>query len=151
MGSVGALNVEFGYIRPFAGDELFFLDRFSLGGESSVRGFEFRSIWARDENGVTLLDDFGFPLGGDRFVQLNFELIFLVGGPFRLIGFADAGNVFVNSDDLSNFDMRYSTGIELQVNVPLFGAPLRFIYAQNLDPFPDDRFETFQFSIGPSF
>ena len=42
-------------------------------------------------------------------------------------------------------------GVELQVNVPLFGAPLRFIYSENIAPFPDDRFESFQFSIGPSF
>jgi len=28
---------------------------------------------------------------------------------------------------------------------------LRFIFAENLDPFLDDRFESFQFSIGPSF
>ena len=42
-------------------------------------------------------------------------------------------------------------GLEMQVNVPLFGAPLRFIYSRNLDPLPDDRFDTFQFSVGPSF
>jgi outer membrane protein assembly factor BamA len=33
----------------------------------------------------------------------------------------------------------------------MLGAPLRFIYAYNVSPLPDDRFETFQFSIGPSF
>jgi outer membrane protein assembly factor BamA len=33
----------------------------------------------------------------------------------------------------------------------VFGAPLRFIYAVNLDPLPDDSFEDFQFSIGTSF
>jgi hypothetical protein len=39
----------------------------------------------------------------------------------------------------------------MQVNVPMFGAPLRFIYARNLDPLRDDRFDGFQFSVGPSF
>lgn len=151
IGTVAAVNVEAGYIRPFEEGELFFLDRFYLGGETSIRGFRFRSIWVRDENGNTVLDQFGFPLGGDRFFQANFEYIFLLGGPFRLILFADAGNVFLDSDDFSDFDYRYTAGIELQVNVPLFGAPLRFIYARNPDSYDDDRFESFQFSIGPSF
>ena len=35
--------------------------------------------------------------------------------------------------------------------LPVFGAPLRFIYAKNLDPQPQDSFESFQFSIGTSF
>ncbi len=35
--------------------------------------------------------------------------------------------------------------------IPLFGAPLRFIYSKNLRPEPLDEFETFQFSIGTSF
>ena len=48
-------------------------------------------------------------------------------------------------------NMRATAGAELQINVPMLGAPLRFIFAKNLDPLIDDRFESFQFSIGPSF
>lgn len=149
--SVGAINVEAAYIEPFGGRELFFLDRFYLGGETSVRGFNFRSIWVRDENDVTQVDESGFPLGGDRSLQVNAEFIVLVGGPFRLIAFADAGKVWGEEQSLDFTGFRTSAGVEMQVNVPLFGAPLRFIYATNLDPLPDDRFETFQFSVGPSF
>ncbi len=149
--SVGAINVEAAYIKPFGGRDLFFLDRFYLGGETSVRGFRFRSIWVRDENDVTQVDESGFPLGGDRSMQVNAEFIVLVGGPFRLIGFLDGGKVWGESQSLDFNGFRYSAGVEMQVNVPLFGAPLRFIYSRNLDPLPDDRFETFQFSVGPSF
>ena len=35
--------------------------------------------------------------------------------------------------------------------VPIFGAPLRFIYAFNPDEYLDDRFEKFQFSVGTTF
>ena len=42
-------------------------------------------------------------------------------------------------------------GGELRIFVPIFGAPLRFIYSSNLDPRPLDRFESFQFSIGATF
>ena len=149
--SVGAINVEAAYIEPFGGRELFFLDRLYLGGETSVRGFNFRSIWVRDEDGRTLTDESGFPLGGDRSLQVNAEFIILVGGPFRLIAFADAGKVWGEEQSLDFNGFRTSAGVEMQVNVPLFGAPLRFIYSRNLDPLPDDRFDTFQFSVGPSF
>ncbi len=149
--TVAAVNFEGGIIEPLRGSDLFFFDRFYLGGENSVRGFRFRSIWARDKAGNTILDQFGVPIGGDRFFRGNFEGIILMGGPFRLIGFFDAGGVWVAEQELTFDTMRLSTGLELQVNVPLFGAPLRFIYSQNVDPFPDDRFESFQFSIGPSF
>ncbi len=151
MKTVAAFNLELGYIEPFGGRDLFFLDRFYLGGESSMRGFRFRSIWVRDDAGNTLIDNLGFPLGGDKFLQLNLEYIFLVGGPFRVLLFGDAGNVFAEFQDYDLGNLRYTAGVELQINVPIFGAPLRFIYAFNLEPFPDDRFETFQFSVGPSF
>ena len=122
------------------------------GSKAAVRaGYSKKTARQIASKLVTVLDNFGFPLGGESFFQANFEYIFLVGGPFRVLLFADAGNVFLDSEDFSNFDFRYTAGIELQVNVPLFGAPLRFIYAQNPDSFEDDRFETFQFSIGPSF
>ena len=144
-------NVEAAYIEPFGGRDLFFLDRFYLGGETSVRGFRFRSIWVRDGNDVTQVDEVGFPLGGDRSLQVNAEFIVLAGGPFRLIGFFDAGKVWGEDQDLDFSGFRTSAGVEMQVNVPLFGAPLRFIYSRNLDPLPDDRFDKFQFSVGPSF
>jgi outer membrane protein assembly factor BamA len=41
--------------------------------------------------------------------------------------------------------------VALRVFLPVFGAPLRFIYAKNLDALPQDSFENFQFSIGTSF
>ena len=46
---------------------------------------------------------------------------------------------------------RATAGAELRIFVPVFGAPLRFIYSSNLEPLPDDRFESFQFSIGATF
>jgi outer membrane protein insertion porin family len=93
----------------------------------------------------------GQSVGGEKYVQFNLEYHFLLGGPFRLLLFADAGNVYgeKQSFDLSN--LRTTAGVELRVLLPVFGAPLRFIYARNLDPLPQDSFEDFQFSIGTSF
>jgi outer membrane protein insertion porin family len=151
MQTVFAVNCVVGLIQPLDDTELFFNDRFYLGGETSVRGFKYRSIWTRDAEGNTVTDEFGFPLGGTRTLQLNAEYIFVVGGPFRIILFGDGGKVFGDDEGFSLDNFRGSAGIEMQVNVPMLGAPLRFIWANNLSPLPDDRFETFQFSIGPSF
>jgi outer membrane protein insertion porin family len=162
--TVGAINAEVGWVRPFGEEddgtprELFFLDRFFLGGENSIRGFGFRSIWVRDkETGQTITDENGFPLGGDKFVQLNLEYHFVLDGPFRLVLFADAGNVYSEDQSIDPSHLRTSAGIEMRINVPLFGAPLRFIYSRNLDPLDnlrpgdEERFESFDFSIGTSF
>ncbi|MBV8200862.1 MAG: BamA/TamA family outer membrane protein, partial [Acidobacteria bacterium] len=107
----------------------------------------------------------------------NVEYHFLAGGPFGVVLFSDAGNIYgrvprdlqpnvsANTcavmangkilpcvDQSYNFShLRYTAGVELRVLIPLFGAPLRFIYSKNLRPLPQDEFETFQFSIGTSF
>ncbi len=162
--TVGRANLQLGYIEPFGEDDagnlrrLFFLDRYLLGGENSLRGFAFRSIWVRDpETGRTVLDENGFPQGGNKSVVFNLEHHTLVNGPFRVVAFFDAGNVYGDDQDVDFDHMRMSAGIELRVNVPILGAPLRFIYATNLNPLDDlggydrERFDSFDFSIGTSF
>jgi outer membrane protein insertion porin family len=105
----------------------------------------------RDEDtNLPVLQD-GYFKGGDKFLQMNLEFQVLVGGPFRVIAFIDGGNVYDDDQSLDPSNIRTSAGGELRIFVPIFGAPLRFIYASNLDPLPDDRFESFQFSIGATF
>ena len=162
--TVGRINFNIAYIVPFGTDdfgndrELFFLNRFLLGGENSIRGFGFRSIWVRDPvTGQTIFDESGFPQGGDKMFSVNLEHHFVISGPFRLVLFADGGNVYGETQDIDLSHLRASAGIELRLNVPLFGAPLRFIYARNLDPLADlggfdrEQFDSFDFSIGTSF
>ena len=162
--TVGRVNLELGYITPFGTDddgfqrELFFNDRFLLGGEQSVRGYNFRSVWARDpDTGLTIRDINGFPQGGTRMGQLNLEYHYLVGVPFRIVFYADFGNVWSEGQEIDLESLRKVAGVELRINVPLFGAPLRFIYASNLDPYDNlplgeqERFDSFDFSIGVSF
>jgi len=43
--------------------------------------------------------------------------------------------------------MRYSYGAELRVFLPIFQAPLRFIYGINPHPFSDEKKGNFLFSI----
>jgi outer membrane protein insertion porin family len=163
--TVFAFNVEAGWVEPTQGRDLVPLERYFLGGETSVRGFDFRDLTVRCEGGEPfpgrpdepcrrderLIDDRGALLGGNSFLQLNLEYHLLVGGPFRIVGFVDAGNVFGEDQSFDLGRLRTTAGVELRIFVPVFGAPLRFIYASNLEPLPDDRFEGFQFSIGVTF
>ena len=170
--STMGFNVETSYIRPINDSVLFPLQRFFTGGENSVRGFRRRSLTVIDGEGRLVVDNnqTQFPLGGDFQLQINLEYHILAGGPFRVVLFGDAGGTFALDDDIDAFvrlddgtlapasnigfdleRLRYSAGIELRVLIPLFGAPLRFIYAQNLDPLPTDDFQSFDFNIGTSF
>lgn len=149
--TVAAMNVEGGYIEPLGDDDLFFNDRFYLGGESTLRGHRFRSIRVRDSDGTIRVDNRNIPLGGDSFLQLNLEYQLLLGGPFRVVGYVDGANVFASDQEVSLSELRKTAGIELRVNIPAFGAPLRFIWANNLDPFDDDDFDSFRFSVGAGF
>ncbi len=153
-------QMDLGYITSiednegFAGVDdtgLFPQQRFFLGGDSSVRGFRRRSIVVREEDGTIRRDQFGFPLGGTQMLRVSAEYHILMGGPFRLVFYGDAGGVF-DDDQSPDFGlMRTSAGAELRIQVPLFPAPLRFIWARNLDPLEFDQFDSFDFSLSTSF
>jgi outer membrane protein insertion porin family len=168
--TVFAFNAQVGLLHPTSSRALSPLEYFFLGGENSIRGMRFRSVTVRDRKGNPVFDQFGAGVGGDKYVQYNLEYHFLAGGPFRVLLFTDAGNVYGctklaaatsatipqgcvpgNEQSFGFTHLRYTAGVELRVLIPLFGAPLRFIYSKNLHPLPLDEFETFQFSIGTSF
>jgi outer membrane protein assembly factor BamA len=89
-----AFNAKGGLIDPFGGHDLPPLECYFLGGENSIRGHKRRSIYLRDSEGNPRYDANRAILGGDSFVHFNLEYHFLLGGPFRLLLFTDAGNVF---------------------------------------------------------
>lgn len=145
------IKLDLGYIESLDDKELFPQQRFFSGGDNSIRGFRRRSIVVRNEDGTIRRDDNGFPLGGNSMVRLSAEYHLIVGGPFRVVAFGDIGGVFADDQDVDFDLMRSSAGVELRIQVPLFPAPLRFIYATNLDPKEDDQFESIDFSLSTSF
>ena len=100
--TVFAFNAEGGLIHPFGNQPIPVLERFFLGGENSIRGHRYRSIFLRDKNGDPVRDANEVILGGDKYAQFNLEYHFVLGGPFRVLLFADAGNVF---GDGQSFDL----------------------------------------------
>ena len=153
------VQLDLGYITSIEDSDatgvdetgLFPQQRFFLGGDNSVRGFRRRSIVVREEDGTIRRDQFGFPRGGTKMLRLSAEYHLILGGPFRVVFYGDAGGVFDDDQDPDFGLMRYSAGAELRIQVPLFPAPLRFIYASNLDPLDDDQFDSFDFSLSTSF
>jgi outer membrane protein insertion porin family len=81
------LHAQGQYIRPYGRTStLPIFEKFFMGGEYSVRGFDIRSIGPRDFNS-------GIVTGGNKTVLFNAEYSINVGGPVRLIAFYDAGQV----------------------------------------------------------
>jgi outer membrane protein insertion porin family len=75
------------YIRPYGDTEtLPIFERFFLGGEYSLRGFDIRSVGPRDESGRIVV-------GGNKTLLFNGEFYFNIAGPVRLVAFYDAGQV----------------------------------------------------------
>ncbi len=146
-----ALNVEGGIIKPIQGAQIPFYDRYRLGGERSLRGFQYYSILPRTKTGAYFYDANGVQLGGDRYLQLNLEYQIKLGGPLKLIFFTDAGNTWYETQGWDLKLIRYSYGTELRIFLPIFQAPLRFIYGINPKPFSDEKKTDFTFSIGTTF
>ena len=147
--STFGVRARLGWVGATRG-ELFPQQRFFLGGEDSVRGFRRQSIAVTGEDGALARDADGFPVGGDRMAQLSLEYHLLLGGPFRLVLFADGG-ALADGTSLALGQLRGSAGAELRVTVPKLRVPLRLIYAHNLDPLPEDRFDDLSLSLGVSF
>ncbi len=81
------LRAEGQYIRPYGDNPtLPIFEKFFLGGEYSVRGFEIRSIGPRDPTTRVVT-------GGNKSLTFNAEYYINLFGPVRLLGFFDAGQV----------------------------------------------------------
>ena len=123
-------------------------ERFFVGGEFSVRGFQYGFLGPHERLEGSAFDT---PTGGYTSQNYNFEYIFKVNDPLRFVLFADAGWAYGYKESLDFGKLRYSTGAELRIFLPVFQFPLRFIYAFNPQKKEGDKFEAFQFTIGNTF
>ncbi len=147
-----AVNLEGGRAIPFREGELPYWERYRIGGERSLRGFPVYRIFPRDKTtGEYFLAENGAPEGGDRYLQLNLEYQIRLGGPLKFILFSDIGNNWHEDQGWELANYRHSAGAELRIFLPVFQAPLRFIYSKALKKFDEDPFESFTFSIGTTF
>ena len=149
--STWAYHAEAGQFLTYNDSEIPVFERYRLGGDRSLRGLPYYSVLPRTEEGLYFHSPGGSREGGDRYWQANFEYQFRVGGPIKLVLFFDMGNTYHEEQGWDFSLWRRTTGAEIRIFLPIFQAPIRFIYGINLDPFPNENDSDFQFSIGTTF
>lgn len=121
--------------------ELPLVERFFLGGRTTVRGYEQDTLGPKGVNGS--------PTGGNAFVLTNLELRTDVAKGFGLVTFLDGGNVWKKTGDIKLSDMKYTAGAGIRYNTPV--GPLRIDYGHKLDREKGESRGEVHFSIGHAF
>jgi outer membrane protein insertion porin family len=119
--------------------------RFFLGGETQIRGYNIRSVGP--------VDQFNRALGGNKFVLFNAEyyLDIAQGGMLRGLLFFDAGQAFVENQSIDLKQLRTSTGVEVRFLMPVLNVPFRLIYAWNPHRDSFQPKSAFKFAVGTTF
>ncbi|HLE20665.1 MAG TPA: BamA/TamA family outer membrane protein, partial [Vicinamibacteria bacterium] len=144
------LRAMFSFVQGFDDTPVPSFERFYMGGENQIRGYDIRTI------GPTAVDDQGraFLVGGTRMMLFNVEYYIPLAGPLRAVLFFDAGQAFADVDPirLSMFNQLVtSTGAEMRFFVPVLNVPFRLIFAYNPNPPPLQPSTAFRFGVGSTF
>jgi len=196
-----AVRILSSFVSGYRGTAVPYYQRFFLGGDFDIRGFDFRQITpiahvvrnvavTDPETGNSVMrpfDDVVY-VGGDTQGVMNVEYrIPIIGRVFTMAPYFDIGNAWVarknqltrqvfNSEGVlttehvrflpgTNSGFRTSTGVELQVMMPVINAPFRLIFAFNPNrihsqfygsatglPFRiDEKAHDFKFTVGRTF
>jgi len=138
------LHLDYEYVKPLRNSQVPFWEKFYLGGERSIRGYEIYSIGPRSEKGTNI--------GGDKSLVFNAEYIIPVGGPLYLIFFYDRGNAYALKEKISLKNTYTSTGVEARIFVPALRVPFRLIFAYNNPTvYKEESRFAFRFAIGTTF
>lgn len=118
------LRMELGLVEEFADSEYVpFYERFYMGGANSVRGYAYRDIGPKDENGE--------PIGGEVKVQANIEYIIPIVKELKGAVFYDLGNVWSSMDEFDLGDLFSGVGVGIRLATPI--GPLRLDYGYGID------------------
>ena len=138
------LHAQYQFVRALHGTLIPYWERFFLGGERSIRGYEVYQIGPRDSN--------GYQIGGEKALVLNAEYIIPVGGPLYAIFFYDRGNSVAYGTSLAWKDMYSSMGIEARLFIPALRVPFRLIFSYNNKKIlATDADFAFRFAVGTTF
>jgi len=138
------VRVEGAYILPYSDTlRLPLYQRYFLGGETQVRGYNIRTIGPIDQSGRAL--------GGNKYVLGNAEYYFDLFGPVRFLFFFDAGQAFLEGTKIDPGQLKISTGAELRFVMPVLNVPFRLIYAINPNNEVFTPKTTFKFAVGTTF
>jgi outer membrane protein insertion porin family len=138
------LHAVYEGLEPFGGRGVPFYEKFFLGGERSIRGFDIYTLGPRDRSGNVL--------GGSKSILFNVEYAIPLTQQFSFVFFYDVGNAYDVGTPIRLNDVYSSAGLELKIFVPMLNVPFRLIFAYNprLLESGDAHF-VFKFAVGPSF
>ncbi len=139
------VHLEYSFLKTYGETDLPYWERFYLGGERSIRGYDIYTIGPRDE-------EYSRNVGGEKSLVFNAEYIIPLGGPIYAIFFHDMGNAYAKDEKISLGNMYTSTGLEMRVFVPALRVPFRLIFSyNNKKVYADDSNFAFRFAIGTTF
>ena len=126
-GFVFSSKVTLGFVEPYGGAEVPLDERFFVGGDFTIRGYNYgmAGVVDRDYN----------PIGSTKELILNFELNYRITDMFYVGAFYDTG---LGADDIREFDPRnwrggYGIGIRF-----LYVFPIRIDFAWKTKRVPGD-------------
>ncbi|HPG00392.1 MAG TPA: outer membrane protein assembly factor BamA [Kiritimatiellia bacterium] len=121
-------------------DRVPIFDRLFLGGPRNVRGFKFRDVGPKDEDGE--------PIGGKSAAYMTAEYTIPVAEKVRLAGFYDAGLVDADAYTLDFKDLNTSVGFGVRFDFPGFPIQLDYAWPLEADPYNDKPSGRFSFWLG---
>jgi outer membrane protein insertion porin family len=138
------LRADVAWIKPYSRTRVqpYYL-RYFLGGETQLRGYNLRTVGPIDTSGRAL--------GGNKYMLFNAEYYYDVFGPLRALLFFDAGQAYLEGQNMSFKSLRTSTGAELRFIMPVLNVPFRLIYAWNPQRDAFQPKTTFKFAVGTTF
>jgi outer membrane protein insertion porin family len=143
---VFAIQLVHQALISFGGQEAPIYEKFLLGGENSIRGFDIYRVSPRNANGDVI--------GGNKAFHLNLEYAIPLDRQRHLsaVLFYDVGNAYDYGEPISLNNVYSSMGLELKIFVPMLNMPFRLIFAYNPRKLENenDHF-SFRFAVGPSF
>lgn len=140
-GIVFAFSLKGGAAHSFGEtDELPLIERFFLGGRTTVRGYGHDLLGPKGTDNT--------PTGGNVFALINGEFRIPIRKGFGIVTFIDGGNVWIRTNDL-NTELKYTAGVGLRYRTPV--GPLRIDYGHKLQREEGESAGEVHFSFGHAF
>ena len=124
-----------------SGDEVPLFDRLFLGGANDLRGFNFRDVSPKDENGE--------PVGGQTAARITIEATVPIIPRVRGAIFYDTGFVNAGAWDFGTQNYVSDAGVGLRLDLPV--GPLKIDYGIPIEAGDNSSDGKIQFSVGYQF
>lgn len=139
---VFAMSLRGGLSWGYHGTEdLPIVERFFLGGRTTVRGYEQDTLGPKGSDGN--------PTGGNAFLLGNLEIRSSLGKGIGIVAFLDGGNVWQKTQDTEFGSLKYTAGLGIRYNTPV--GPIRIDYGHKLQREKGESSGELHFSIGHAF